>query len=370
MKKRCDPRPTLKSERGALSVSLYFPKTCRSDILATAVMSTASDPGPLTIGLTYDALGRSIEIAYPSELFYFPDGSQVLFKGQVARGGVFRLPGGAQVNYDSTQGGLISYSHADHLGSLRLTSSPARGFVSSLAYAPFGEEYATSNPNAGGNAAFTGWGSGFAFDEFDFPLRQYSSQGRWPNPDPLGRTATCPKDPQTQNRYAYVRNNPMSHTDPTGGMEEENWPEGGGGAGCDPMFDPLCDLAPMILLNVGTPGLMSTTTEQRKFPWPVLPPLFFVSSLSSTAEPSGPVCDCILFFGINRGWTGCAYSCTCGPTAFRANAFKKCNFMDQNADLRCPFYTEWTVEPGGVGGPGSLLYPPNFCGSSFFPPGR
>ena len=26
---------------------------------------------------------------------------------------------------------------------------------------------------------------------------QYSNQGRWPNPDPLGRTATCPKDPQT-----------------------------------------------------------------------------------------------------------------------------------------------------------------------------
>ena len=304
MKKRCNPRPTLKSKRGAPSVSLYFPKTYRSDILATAGMSTASDTGPPTIGLTYDALGRSIEIAYPSELFYFPDGSQVLFKGQVARGGIFRLPGGAQVNYDSTQGGLISYSHADHLGSLRLTSTPARGFVSSLAYAPFGEEYATSNPNAGGNAAFTGWGSGFAFDEFDFPLRQYSNQGRWPNPDPLGRTATCPKDPQTQNRYAYVRNNPLSYTDPTGGMLCLQCTGGGGGCEPDDPYCFICDPADPLcgpLLGVTFIGIGGPSVKKRKFPWPQLPAAFFVAleeGGGSSANPERKQCakDCLKDF--------------------------------------------------------------------------
>ena len=41
-----------------------------------------------------------------------------------------------------------------------------------------------------------------------------SSMGRFMSPDPLaGHT----EDPQTLNRYVYVRNNPLNLTDPTGG---------------------------------------------------------------------------------------------------------------------------------------------------------
>jgi len=40
-----------------------------------------------------------------------------------------------------------------------------------------------------------------------------SSPGRFMSPDPMGGHLT---DPQTLNRYAYVRNNPLSLTDPTG----------------------------------------------------------------------------------------------------------------------------------------------------------
>src|SRR6267143_6143801 len=39
-----------------------------------------------------------------------------------------------------------------------------------------------------------------------------SSMGRFMSPDPMGGH---PQDPQTLNRYAYVRNNPVSLTDPT-----------------------------------------------------------------------------------------------------------------------------------------------------------
>jgi hypothetical protein len=35
-------------------------------------------------------------------------------------------------------------------------------------------------------------------------------------PDPAGRLATCPYNPQTQNRYVYVADNPLNHTDPSG----------------------------------------------------------------------------------------------------------------------------------------------------------
>src|SRR5258708_13920358 len=48
----------------------------------------------------------------------------------------------------------------------------------------------------------------------DFDARHYAStMGRFMQPDPVGGHN---EDPQTLNRYAYVRNNPLSLTDPTG----------------------------------------------------------------------------------------------------------------------------------------------------------
>jgi RHS repeat-associated protein len=47
-----------------------------------------------------------------------------------------------------------------------------------------------------------------------FGARYYaSSMGRFMSPDPMGGHL---EDPQTLNRYVYVRNNPLSLTDPTG----------------------------------------------------------------------------------------------------------------------------------------------------------
>jgi RHS repeat-associated protein len=47
-----------------------------------------------------------------------------------------------------------------------------------------------------------------------FGARYYgSTMGRFMSPDPLGGH---PEDPQTLNKYVYVRNNPLSLTDPTG----------------------------------------------------------------------------------------------------------------------------------------------------------
>src|SRR5258708_21274446 len=48
----------------------------------------------------------------------------------------------------------------------------------------------------------------------NFGARYDSSQyGRFMSPDPLGGSLT---DPQTLNKYNYVRNNPLNLTDPTG----------------------------------------------------------------------------------------------------------------------------------------------------------
>jgi len=166
------------------------------------------------VSVTYDALGRMVENGNPSEYVYLPDGSSVLFKGQVARRGWFNLPGGGNAIYDSAQGGLINYNHPDHLGSARLESSPSRAFISSQAYAPFGEPYALS-PGAGG-FIFTGQTQQFDLDIYDFPARQYSDRGRWVSPDPAGLAAVDATNPQSWNRYAYVVNNPLGLTDPLG----------------------------------------------------------------------------------------------------------------------------------------------------------
>src|ERR1700733_3499674 len=48
----------------------------------------------------------------------------------------------------------------------------------------------------------------------NFGPRYYAStMGRFMSPDPFGGHYT---DPQTLNKYAYVRNNPLRFTDPTG----------------------------------------------------------------------------------------------------------------------------------------------------------
>jgi RHS repeat-associated protein len=52
---------------------------------------------------------------------------------------------------------------------------------------------------------------------YDSPAREYNGlEGRWPSPDPAGLAAVNPADPQTWNRYAYVRDSPLGEVDPTG----------------------------------------------------------------------------------------------------------------------------------------------------------
>jgi RHS repeat-associated protein len=174
------------------------------------------------VNLTYDALGRMAEQnrsgAY-TQIVYAPDGQKLaLMSGSTLQKGLASLPAKAFAVYGAS--GLLYYAHPDFIGSIRLASSPGRSMYFDTAYAPFGETYAstgTLDPAYTGKMNDTGNRQDTAGGLYDFPLREYSTQGRWPSPDPAGFSAACIKNPQTQNRYAYVRNNPMSYTDPTGG---------------------------------------------------------------------------------------------------------------------------------------------------------
>lgn len=168
------------------------------------------------VGITYDALGRMVEqnrAGTYTQLAYSPSG----FKMQLMDGMTFAvafvpLPSGAMAIY-TPSGTPTYYRHSDWLGSSRLASTPSQTMYSDSAYAPFGEVYAQAGTS---DESFTGMDQNTSSNLYDFPAREYGIQGRWPSPDPSGIKSADPTNPQTWNRYAYVVNNPLSLTDPTG----------------------------------------------------------------------------------------------------------------------------------------------------------
>jgi RHS repeat-associated protein len=118
-------------------------------------------------------------------------------------------------------------------------SASATSMYSSTAYAPFGETYAQAGT---ADPVFAGLNQDTSGGLYDADAREYGIQGRWPSPDPAGTASIHTNDPQTLNRYAYSRNNPISLADPSG----KDWCDwfggcdggGGGGMGCD--WDPSC----------------------------------------------------------------------------------------------------------------------------------
>ena len=210
--------------------------------------------------LTYDALDRMVEqgkgstcVTSPTsstEIIYGPSGSKLaLMNGTSLSKAFVLLPAGAQAIYTSS--GLAYYRHSDWLGSSRLATTPSRTVYYDVAYAPYGEPYAGSGAQ---DLSFTGQNQdslssivpGGAGGLYDFLNREHTPvQGRWLSPDPAGRGAVNPADPQTWNRYAYVGNRPLNSIDALG-----LWTlpcflggcggGGGGGGPCDPFFDPFC----------------------------------------------------------------------------------------------------------------------------------
>jgi len=177
-----------------------------------------SNGRPVTIdgvGATYDALGRMIEqnrsSAY-TEIVYAPAGGKLaLVSGTTLQKAYVQLPDGAMAVYNSS--GLAYYRHTDWIGSSRLASTPSRTIYFDGAYAPYGESYAA---NGTSDLSFTGMNQDTVSNLYDFPTREYGIQGRWPSPDPAGLSSVHLKDPQTLNRYAYARNNPLALVDPNG----------------------------------------------------------------------------------------------------------------------------------------------------------
>ena len=95
-----------------------------------------------------------------------------------------------------------------------MASTPSQTMYFDTALGPFGEPYAQSGTT---DVQYTGQNQDTVSGIDDFPARELGQvSGRWPSPDPLGLGAVNPGDPQTWNRYSYVRNSPLFLTDPSG----------------------------------------------------------------------------------------------------------------------------------------------------------
>lgn len=120
----------------------------------------------------------------------------------------------------------ILYFHHDHLGSVAAITDEAGTVVERLAYDPWGKRR-NVNGTADPLDAIVGWNTdrGFTMHEHLDELgivhmngRVYDPLvGRFMSADPY---AQPPHDLQSYNRYAYVSNNPLAFTDPSGYLKK------------------------------------------------------------------------------------------------------------------------------------------------------
>ena len=129
---------------------------------------------------------------------------------------------------------------------------------SDAAYSPFGEPYAQAGTS---DLSFTGENQDTVPGLYDFPFREYATQGRWPSPDPAGLAAVSLDDPRTWNRYAYVRNDPLERWDD--GMSDDcpyEWCSGTPPATpyingvCQAVYSSCSSPSPGVYIAITSPG--------------------------------------------------------------------------------------------------------------------
>jgi RHS repeat-associated protein len=116
----------------------------------------------------------------------------------------------AASNDQSNPSATTNYYTSDQIGSARLITNGAGGVLSTYIFYPFGQgvqpdenHYLFSGKERDSESGLDNFGARYLT----------STMGRFMSPDSFGGHYT---DPQTLNLYAYVKNNPLRFTDPTG----------------------------------------------------------------------------------------------------------------------------------------------------------
>jgi RHS repeat-associated protein len=123
-------------------------------------------------------------------------------------------------SYSGTTGAETNWHFAlnDWVGTKRVIANSDGGYSTSFSNGPFGDFQTQSGTGSDPSEHhFTGKERDIESGLDYFPARYYNSNfGRFLSPDPLGQWVADVNDPQSWNFYAYARNNPLTHIDPTG----------------------------------------------------------------------------------------------------------------------------------------------------------
>ena len=228
-----------------------------------------------TWAFTYDALGHMVELSINGayDYSYLKIGKiRLSATGQTPAYSEFPLPAG---NKYSQLGGATGLQLSDWLGTIRGFYSYTGGTLGATgSHAPFGEAYGYQGgyPQGFAGQGGTGWGQGddgsMTNTTYWFPERQYrANQGRWLSPDPAGLDAVNPADPQTWNRYAYVRNSPLNLIDPKGLCDDWDpscgWDDGWGDGGVWSEVIPVYLGPPIPISQI--PVIMNLHTDDQGY---------------------------------------------------------------------------------------------------------
>jgi RHS repeat-associated protein len=166
-----------------------------------------------TWSYTYNALGQRVEWLQPgvnNELLYDPAGNLVGNWGSWSL-----VPLGSRNNWAMYINGKTVFSHPNNLGSSVMQTDFSGAVVQDMTYYPWGTVWQSAQ------AGYVPYFASMIYDananKYLTTYRQFSPNlGRWLTPDPGGIKPVTLYDPQTWNKYAYVRDSPTVNTDPTG----------------------------------------------------------------------------------------------------------------------------------------------------------
>lgn len=178
--------------------------------------------GGNTAVYTYDAANRRTRVQTSAQTTEF------VFDAMGRRVSAWSTPHGGPVEvsiFADSQvvairtAGETRFQHLDYLGTRRRTTGPTGSPEATFASLPFGDGFSSSGPD-GDWLHFAGLDVDSESNTHHGQFRQYSqTQGRWLSPDPYDGSYRM-TDPQSLNRYTYVKNNALGRTDSSGLCED------------------------------------------------------------------------------------------------------------------------------------------------------